>query len=209
MNKDCQFPGVYCSLITKANRLTQRIYPGKYVLVFSPKVLLQSNWHVNAKDHNGNITEHNTYFPWNYDTAIDKLSDTNEVVFHDPIDMKYLCKVLIRPSVNDDEQAFMRFITKGGICSMLPQIRLETWASPDMAKKPFFVFNTEHHYTGTTEIPKSSFAWLHMMAKVARISPIPIRKSVLVSTLQKQSVKLYVNREHQHLAPLRAWTNTQ
>jgi hypothetical protein len=209
MNKDCQFPGVYCSLITKGNRLTQNIYPGKYVLVLSLNVLLQSNWHVNAKDHNGNITEHNTYFPWNYKTNIDKLSDANEVVFHDPINMRYLCRLLIRPSIYDDEQAFIHFITKGGIHSMLPQRRMHTRTPPDMTKKPFYVFNTEHRYTGTTDIPKSSMAWLRMMAKVAKILPIPIDRSVLVSMLQKHSLKLCFNREEQDLVPLKAWTTTR
>ena len=203
-----QYPGVYFSLITKENRLTQDIYPGKYVLIFSAKLLLQSNWHINAKDHNGNVTEHNTFFPWNFDTAIDKLSDKNEVVFHDPIDMKHLCKVLIRPSHREDEEAYMRYIANGGIQSMLPTERFQTNIEPDLTKQPFYVFNTENQYTGSTNIPKSSVAWFHMMAKVAKLSPIPQTESELVNVLQKQSVILCANRMAQDLEPLKEWTRT-
>ena len=97
-----QFPGVYFSLITKDNINSERLYAGKYVLIFSYKLLNQKNYHINIHDNNGFITETNTYYPWNIKDAVDKIASmkktTNEVVFHDPISMKYCCREIEIPS---------------------------------------------------------------------------------------------------------------
>ena len=61
-----QYPGVFFSLITKDNKNAEFIYPdGDKILIFSPKLLLQSNWHANLTDHQGFISENNTFYPWN------------------------------------------------------------------------------------------------------------------------------------------------
>lgn len=204
INTALQFPGVYFSLITKKNINTELIYPGKYVLIFSVDLLKQSNWHINIKDHNGNITEKNTYYPWNYQKVVNKLSDMNEVVFHDPIDMKYLCKTLIRPSI-DNEKKYLAYSLKGGINAMLPKRQMSSSTPPDLTKKPFYVF-TERHYTGTTEVPKSSLSWYKMMAKVANIFPIPDTKQKIIELLEKKSHKICVDRNLQDITHLIQWT---
>ena len=61
-NVDDQFPGVYFSIITKSNIDRERIYPGKYIMIFSKKLLMQKNYHINFTDYNGILTETNTYF---------------------------------------------------------------------------------------------------------------------------------------------------
>jgi len=104
--EDDQYPGCYFTLITKYNRLTEELFPGKYCLIFSRNLLKQLNYHINICDNNGFITEENTLFPWNLKKTVDKIKLNtnipaskekinyhlmNEVVFHDPISMKYLC----------------------------------------------------------------------------------------------------------------------
>jgi hypothetical protein len=204
-NNELQFPGVFMTLITKQNIKTQNIYSGKYVLIFSVDLLQQVNWHVNAADHNGNITEKNTFFPWNYEGALDKFSDSNEVVFHDRIDMKHLCKVLVKPS-STNVKKYMRYISKGGINGMLPKRRVRSTAQPDLTKQPFYVYNTETYYNGTTQVAKSSLAWFKMMARVAGISPIPNTKKEIIPLLQKQSKKICFERGQQDLTHLKSWT---
>jgi len=105
-----QYPGAYFTLITKDNRLTEELYPGKFCLLFSRNLLQQSNYHINISDDNGRITKNNTYFPWNLEKAVDKIKENsylsgkdednlwkindkcmNEVVFHDAVSMNYLC----------------------------------------------------------------------------------------------------------------------
>lgn len=108
-----QYPGAYFTLITKDNRLTEKLYPGKFCLIFSRNLLKQSNYHINISDDNGRITQNNTYFSWNLEEAVDKIRENsylcgkeeenswkindkcmNEVVFHDPVSMDYLCMTI-------------------------------------------------------------------------------------------------------------------
>ena len=101
-NTDDQFPGVYLSVITKDNVNKEYIFPGKYIIILSKKLLLQKNYHINLTDYNGIVSEKNTYFPWNLDKFMSKnrhllLSEKQsqtEVVFHDNIDMKYCCGII-------------------------------------------------------------------------------------------------------------------
>ena len=101
-NTDDQFPGVFLSIITKDNINDEFIFPGKYIIILSKKLLLQKNYHMNLRDYNGIISENNTYFPWQLDDFISKSKNLltgkrkpqNEVVFHDNIDMKYCCAII-------------------------------------------------------------------------------------------------------------------
>lgn len=181
MNKKLQFPGVFFSLITKSNRKLHFLFPGKYVLIFSVNLLFQNNYHVNIEDHNGFITEHNTYFPWNLLQATDKLSKStmNEVVFHDAIDFSYLCKVIQR--------------SEEDLPKNLPKKRMYTEAPPNLSYIPFVLGGLlENKYTGTTEIQSSSMAWLRMMAKIAKLSNLSRTRLGLLEQLQKRSLTLYV-----------------
>ena len=63
-NTDDQFPGVYFSIITKYNIDYEKLFPGKYILIFSKNLLYQQNYHINFVDYNGIIAEKNTYYPW-------------------------------------------------------------------------------------------------------------------------------------------------
>lgn len=44
------------------------LFPGKHLL------LLQQNYHINLRDYNGNISEKNTYFPWNLEDAVHQIN---------------------------------------------------------------------------------------------------------------------------------------
>ena len=74
-NWDDQFPGVYLTLITKYNIDSERLFPGKYVLIFSYELLKQKNYHINIRDYNGYITETNTYYPWNLNNAVQEIKN--------------------------------------------------------------------------------------------------------------------------------------
>jgi hypothetical protein len=101
-----QHPGAYFSLITKDNRLTEKLFPSTECLIFSRNLLKQTNYHINMCDNNGFITEGNTFFPWNLQEAVEKIRENsfipldeenvnyhrmNEVVFHDAVPIDYLC----------------------------------------------------------------------------------------------------------------------
>ncbi len=173
-----QFPGVFFTLVTKYNIQTEHFYGGKNILIFSKELLKQNNYHINLRDNNGNITEHNTFYPWNIDEAVKKIkilstskaiSDKmNEVVFHDNIDMKYCCAHIEKPTFQGEEEV-IQFIKKGGIKQLLPKKSMKTSEPPDMSKLPFYSFTFEDKYTETTKVPKSSLGWFKMLAKVAGI----------------------------------------
>ena len=98
---------LYFSLITKYNRLTEKLFPGTECLLFSRNLLKQINYHINICDNNGFITEGNTFFPWNIEYALEKIRENanlpineevvnyhrmNEVIIHDDVLMDYLCQ---------------------------------------------------------------------------------------------------------------------
>ena len=188
---DKEFPGVYFSLITKDNIHKEQLYPGKKVMFFSVKLLEQHNWHLNIKDHNGYVSEYNTYFPWNLEEALKKIksvkNDSNEVVFHDPVSLKYLCQVVAKP---EDYKPGDKF---------LPNQRMETDESPDMTKKPFYVYPFESEYTGIDQgFQKSSKAWFKMMCEVAGISTF--------EQMKKRAKYLWTHRDEQHIEILKEYT---
>jgi hypothetical protein len=152
-----QYPGVYLSIVTKYNIDTEHYFYGKYKLLFSKELIKQQNYHINISDHNGIISENNTYLSDNAENALNKINEnaikyknrlnletidnsseinidnSNEIVFHDPIPMKYLCKI-----VYDDEP--------------LPRYPLINNVLPDLSLRPFYCYPYEHIYTG---IPKN------------------------------------------------------
>lgn len=147
-NYNDQYPGAYFSLVTKDNYKSEikRLFDGKDILIFSPELLKQRNYHFNPVDHNGIISER-TFFPWNIETAIKQLPQLdkfyhglksnygcelplgNEVVFHDPVPMKYL---LARISKNNEINNNKPYINK--VLNRLPK----STVAPDMTKLPFF-----------------------------------------------------------------------
>lgn len=199
-----QFPGVYFSLITKSNQETEYIYPeGKNILIFSPELLHQHNWHGNVEDKQGFISEHNTYYPWNLTEFVDKIkkqdetTTMNEIVFHDPVSMKYLCRVIKRPTIEQK-------IKKGMFGnSYLPNKRIKNDYPPDLSLNPFYCFPFEDDFTGikSNGWKPSSKRFYNMMYKMCLKSPnkkIPGKKEIL-KTLKRNVKKIHKTRKNQKL----------
>ena len=134
-----QHPGAYFSLITKANRTTEKLFPATECLIFSRNLLLQKNYHINLCDNNGFITEGNTFFPDNLVEAVAKIRANsllplldgvnyhrmNEVVFHDPVPLEYLCRELETQFFDAD---------------FLPDYPIENAVAPNTGLLPFYSF---------------------------------------------------------------------
>ena len=187
-----QFPGVYFSLITKQNRSTEHIYPGKYIMIFSAELLNQRNYHINLRDYNGIITETNTYFPWNIEKAIARINadalesngnHANEVVFHDNIPMNYRCRILEK--------------------SVLPIERYINDEKADMTKLPFYLYCFEHRYTGANPLMSSSPVFFRNMAILAGLDPIPETTDAMIEEFIKKVPYFLEHRGEQRIDALR------
>jgi hypothetical protein len=204
-----QFPGVYFSLITKENIDTELLSMGDNLLLFSVELLKQRNYHINIQDMNGIITQYNTYFYWELDEAVHHISidvknkkenmeninfkkkTINEVVFHDPIDMKYLCKVIDRS----------KYIYS--IKNILPSEQLKNDIKPNIKLIPFYCYYNENQYTGIFPPPRSSNEWLNMMNNVSK--NIICKNEDYKEKYYKRIAYLYENREKQNLNYLYNW----
>jgi hypothetical protein len=200
-----QFPGVYLSIITEDNRKIEEIYPGDYIMYFSPNLLKQKNYHINIRDYNGFISEGNTYFPWNLDKAINKIKDysknpkashSNEVVFHDNIPMKYCCQIVKKPAVNFNNPEFLDFVS-------LPDEPCVNKEEPDMTKLPFYVYSFEKRYTGVNPLPPSSNAFYRKIAQVAKLNPIPRSTNDILASLEEKAPYFLEHREEQDINVLK------
>jgi len=208
-NINNQFPGAYLSIITKDNIYNEDLYPGKYIIIFSKKLLLQKNYHINFQDYNGIITEKNTYFPWNleeFTRKIKKVSSDkklqNEVVFHDNIDMKYSCNII---------DIFKKKLNiKTSI--LLPKMSIENNEEPDMTKNPFFCYPFEDIYTGINLLQQSSKKWFIMMSKVCKININTFNDKNnytnrdIIEKIKEKAHELYMNREKQNIKLLKKFT---
>jgi hypothetical protein len=205
-----QFPGAYLTLITKDNIDSERLFTGKYVLIFSYELLNQKNYHINIRDYNGLITEKNTYYPWNLNKAVEEIKNStstcrcNEVVFHDPISMKYLCKVIKRPSLLDlsDEEYEKHFSNPN---SFLPKEPIKNIIKPDMSKEPFYCYPLEDDYSGIEPEPPGSDDFFKTMAKVCNIDK-KIDKKKIIEEIKKKIPDLYSNRKEQNIQALKDFT---
>jgi len=194
-NTDDQFPGVYLSLITKDNINTEVMYSSKYIIILSKKLLLQKNYHMNFRDTNGVVSEDHTYFPWNLDAFIKNKSNSNEVVFHDNIDMKYCCGII-------------GWLKKGKyirINNFLPNISIENEEEPDMTKQPFVCYPFEEANFQFQDLPRSSNKWYEMMAKVCNIDEGKTRDDI-IKKIEDKAEHLYNNRKEQNIQLLKKYT---
>jgi hypothetical protein len=158
-----QFPGVFFSMITKANLKTERLFtPAAYLLVFSRNLLKQKNYHFNYFDMNGIITS-KTLFAWNierhkeYESIENKIG--NEIVFHDDISLDHLCRVIEVPAKDSNMN----------LC--LPTCAIENNATLDMEKLPFVVYIDYRTYSGI-DLPfydLNDESWLRKMCAVANL----------------------------------------
>jgi len=221
-NSDDQFPGVYLTLITKDNIKSGKLYPGKYVLIFSRKLLNQKNYHINIQDNNGMITETNTYYPWNINEAVDKIkkstenttmnevnTTTTEVVFHDPISMKYLCKVIELPTPKEladlSDEEYEKFLSN----SYLPKKIIENDTEPDMSKEPFYCYPQTNYIEDNTAMDEklsSPDNFLKTMANVCNINT-NLKKKDLINEIKEKIPHLYSNRNEQNIQALKDFTN--
>lgn len=190
------FPGVYFSLITDENILKEELFPvGKIMHIFSRNLLKQNNWHLNIQDTNGIISEKNTLFPWNTEKEIVnalKKNKMNEIVFHNDVPLKYLCKTIKVPKN-------VWGLDKN---KLLPKNVIVNKEKPDYSLRPFYIYCDINAYTGIqNEFTKpSSLKWYRMMAQVARI---PIDKNdnskQILLKLKKIQKYLFQHREEQDI----------
>jgi hypothetical protein len=207
-NTDDQFPGVYLSIITKDNINKEYIFPGKYIIILSKKLLLQKNYHINLTDYNGIVSEKNTYFPWNLHKFMSKnrhllLSEKQsqtEVVFHDNIDMKYCCGII----------SILKKDTNIKINNFLPKIEIENDEDPDMTKQPFLCYPFEDIYTGSNPLPKSSNKWYEMMSKVCKVNIDEANNTPedIIKKIKDKANELYNNRDEQNINLLKQYSQS-
>lgn len=207
-NTDDQFPGVYLSIITKDNINKEYIFPGKYIIILSKKLLLQKNYHINLTDYNGIVSEKNTYFPWNLHKLMSKNShlllsekqSQNEVVFHDNIDMKYCCGII----------SILKKDTNIKINNFLPKIEIENEEDPDMTKQPFLCYPFEDIYTGSNPLPKSSNKWYEMMSKVCKVNIDEANSTPedIIKKIKDKANELYNNRDEQNINLLKQYSQS-
>jgi hypothetical protein len=222
-----QYPGVYFSIVTKQNIDYLSLYPGKYILFFTRDILFQSNYHINFYDHNGMITEHNTFYPWNIEqflekqnefiNNVDKVTDrfTSEVIFHDNISIQHLCSYMEKPRLKIDyknDTIDTIFDKIYSLNSLLPR-KTFTLTSPIQYKNncinhiPFYCYPFENIYPVETKFEKSSLNWYKMMAKICDIQ---ITEEDSISTIQEkiqyESKNIHRSRERQNLEVLRNYS---
>tara|TARA_B100001996_G_scaffold381867_1_gene372258 strand:- start:987 stop:1667 length:681 start_codon:yes stop_codon:yes gene_type:complete len=195
-----QFPGVYFSLVTEKNIDTQLFFPGKHILIFSLELLKQRNYHVNIQDMNGILSEKNTIYPWNLLKQLSKLDkfnsnlemQANEVVFHDSIDLKYLCKVLKKP-MNLNIQT----------SDVLPREVIINKHEPDMKLLPFYCYCNIFKYSGIKSkySKPSSIQWFRKMAKVAGVDESGTKKEI-IERIHKKAPMLRKKRHLQNIYPI-------
>jgi hypothetical protein len=207
-NIDDQFPGVYLTIITKDNIDKEYLYPGKYIIIFSKKLLLQKNYHINLRDYNGIVSETNTYYPWNLDKFLSKnrqlllsgKQSLSEVVFHDNIDMKYCCGII----------GIFKNDTNIKINNFLPKMVIENEEDPDMTKQPFVCYPFEDIYTGIDPLPKSSNKWYEMMAKVCKVNIDEANNTpeYIIKKIKDNANELYNNRDEQNINLLKQYSQS-
>ena len=219
-NWEDQFPGVYLTLITEYNIDTEILFPSKYVLIFSYKLLKQKNYHINIRDYNGFITETNTYYPWNINKAVEELKNIqndekkknnsiwqhNEVVFHDPISMKYLCKIIKRPSLfdlKDMDKDYKKILLEPNF--FLPKKPIKNNIKPDLSKLPFYCYPLESNYTGNKPNPNSSISFFKMMANLCKIDS-KFNKNKIIEEIKKKIQYLYIHRNEQNIQKLKDYS---
>ena len=185
-NTNDQFPGAYFSLVTKYNIDYIQLFPGKIVLIFSVRLLEQKNYHINLTDSNGIVSESNTFYPWNLDyylkiTKADQNDKNNEVIFHNPVSMEYLCKVI----KNND----------------LPEYQIKNKVPPNLSYEPFYCYPFEDIQYGMRDrSPPSSLEWLQTMAGVCKTELKDKQtRCDIIADIKKNSKHLYSHRSEQNI----------
>lgn len=193
-----QHPGAYFSLITKDNRLTEKLFPATECLIFSRNLLKQINYHINMCDNNGLMTEGNTFFPWNLEAAVEKIRENsllplheenvnyhrmNEVVIHDAVPMEYLCLDMQTKFFSND---------------FLPDYHIENEVNPNMSLLPFYCFaelEENNRYKG------SSINFFKKIAELCNIDKT-LSKDEIIQKIIEKAPFLQKNRHLQNIVML-------
>ena len=195
-----QFPGVYFTLITKDNLLTEELLFKRYCLIFSKNLLKQHNYHINITDNNGFITENNTYFPYNLKEAVEEIkknslinpSETdfnyhlmNEVIFHDPVPFEYCCMDIDRSSIS----CLLEFDN-----DFLPDYPIHNNIAPNKDLLPFYCYAPSEELNRLT----SSYTFFQKMARICDIEP-SLTTEEIIQKIQEKMDFLYEHRDKQNL----------
>lgn len=195
-----QFPGVYFTLITKDNLLTEELLFKRYCLIFSKNLLKQHNYHINITDNNGFITENNTYFPYNLKEAVEEIkknslispSETdinyhlmNEVIFHDPVPFEYCCMDIDRSSIS----CLLEFDN-----DFLPDYPIHNNILPNTKLLPFYCYAYFEEKNRIT----SSYTFFQKMARICDIET-SLTTEEIIQKIQEKMDFLYENRDKQNL----------
>jgi hypothetical protein len=168
------------------------------------------------------ITETNTYYPWNINEAVDKIKKStenttmnevnatvNEVVFHDPISMDYLCEVIELPTATEladlSDEEYEKYLSN----YYLPREKRENTFEPDMSKEPFYCYpqiDYKEDNTAMDEKLSSPNDFLKTMAKVCNINT-NLKKKDLINEIKEKIPHLYSNRNEQNIQALKDFTN--
>lgn len=105
-----QFIGVYVSPLRDTEPTPVTLYSGgkEVFFVFSVALLERADYHMNLTDANGYLTQQ-SYSPANLWAVLEQEWDLPEIVFHNPVSLEYLEKILV------PQDQFMAF------CSLLKQ----------------------------------------------------------------------------------------
>ena len=131
---------------------------------------------------------------------MDKYKNMNEVIFHDPIPMKYLCTAVITYEIsslvsNNDENSPHKYFKEN---DLLPKFPIYNEEEPDMTKIPFLCYPYEMNCTGYMKLPLSSKEFYIKMAKMSNIKfddndNDNIREKI-IEKIREKIPELYINR---------------
>ena len=119
----------------------------------------------------------------------------NEVVFHDPVPMKYLCIAIIhykiswkvKPTVEDDTYSINSTVS-------LPRYPIFNDEEPDMTKIPFLCYPYEMNYTGIDPFKLSSKKFYNKMAKMCNVNANQSKIKIIEEIRQK--IPFLINNRH-------------
>ncbi len=126
----------------------------------------------------------------------------NEVIFHDPIPMKYLCLVINSKSI-DNNIAYKNNIKFSTL--LLPPYELYNDEPPDMSKIPFYCIPFENNYTGMNKFKLSSKKFYEKMAILCNVNKNQSRDKI-IKDIENKLLDLYNDRKKQKIKEFKKLT---
>ena len=132
-------------------------------------------------DDAGYITEENTFFPWQLEKALEKIKKNaalpldkekvnyhrmNEIVFHDPVSINYLCLEIPSKIFSND---------------FLPDFPMENSIEPNLKLLPFYCFTQPEEKTRY----KSSKKFFEKMAEISNIDTSLSKDEIIKKIIEK------------------------